>query len=170
MVRISVDNVNRVAPYKVSAARLDGFVNFTTCSGVEYLAGFEKTDVLTCAETYEFVIINVNRKKSPRDHKLRDTIMAIVIDFFTSSNNVMLYICDTGDNKQSMRDRLFGYWIEHEPHHNEFSVYSASVSDEGVTNYATLILRKDHPKKNEAVDEFMETVKLLNDKPDTTER
>lgn len=167
MVSISIANINEAAPYSVRVSRLDGFVNFTTDFGVEYLVGFEKTDALLCTETYEFVIINVNRKNSPRDVKLRDTIMAIVLDFFTLNNTAMLYICDTGDSKQSMRNRLFGYWVEHEPRHNEFSVYSASVSDEGVVNYATLILRNDHPQKNEAIDEFMATVKLLNDKSRT---
>ena len=63
-------------------------------------------------ETYQFSIINGNNKKSPRDPKVRETIIAIVENFFMENQEVMLYICETGDGKQSMRNRLFEYWIK----------------------------------------------------------
>lgn len=59
----------------------------------------------------EFSIININNKRSPRDHNVRDTIIAIVENFFQENQDVMLYICETGDGKQSMRRRLFGKGI-----------------------------------------------------------
>lgn len=166
MVNISAERINKVAPYKVVEKDDPGYVYFTTDHGVRYRVGYEYTEMVSCVETYEFVIINVDHLKSPRDSKLRDTIMAIVYDFFQSSELAMLYICETGDEKQSMRDRLFRYWASKNPRFESFSVWSATVKDEdGMTNYATLILRNDNPKMEEAAAEFAATVKLLNSKP-----
>lgn len=134
--------------------------------GVIYRAGFSLTDVLACTEIHEFVIINVNRKRSPRDPKLKDTIIAIVTDFFKSSETAMLYICDTGDGRQAMRNRLFRYWTGDNPDSRYLAIVSGTVVDEeGVRNYATLIIRLDHPMRDEAIREFNETVRLLNEKP-----
>lgn len=166
MVNISVERINEKSPYKVEKASLQGYVSFVTDFGVSYVVGFEYTDMLHCAETYEFIITNTNHKKSPRDPKLRDTIMAIIFDFFLASNMAMLYMCETGDDRQSMRNRLFSYWAELNPRYRDFSVWTASVIDEdGALNYATLILRNDHPKRREVVEEFTSTVDMLNDKP-----
>lgn len=169
MVSISSERINRSSPYKVADAKLDYFVKFTTDFGVDYLAGFEPTDLFNSCESYQFVIINVNNKKSPRDTKLRDTIMSIVYDFFLSSNTAMLYICDTGDKRQSMRDRLFQYWVAQSKRLNEFKIMSSTVrDDEGMVNFVTIILRIDHPKRREVIEEFTATVNLLEEKPDAT--
>lgn len=97
MVSISPERINKTSPYKVAAARNEYSVKFTTDYGVSYVVGFEYTDILSCTETYEFAITNLNQKNSPNDPKLRDTIMAVIFDFFLSSNTAMLYICETGD-------------------------------------------------------------------------
>lgn len=166
MVSISAERINKVAPYHVEEKNDPGYVYFTTDHGVKYRVGYEQTNILVSVKTYEFVILNVNHVKSPRDPKLRDTIMAIVFDFFQSSELAMLYICETGDEKQSMRDRLFRYWAATSSRFKSFSVWSANVRDEdGVMNYATLILRNDNPKIQEAAAEFAATVKVLNEKP-----
>lgn len=166
MVNISAERINKTAPYKVEKNSRKEYVDFTTDFGVEYSVGYERSELMKSVETYEFVIVNVNHMKSPRDPKLRDTIMAIVYDFFLSSELAMLYICETGDEKQSMRDRLFRYWAATNPRFDAFSVWSAGVKDgDGVMNFATLILRNDNPKMQEAAAEFAATVKMLNEKP-----
>lgn len=38
--------------------------------------------------------------------------------------------------------------------------------EDGATNFAMLILRKDHPKRREVMEEFITTVDMLNNKPD----
>lgn len=170
MVSILPERINKTAPYKVERGKDERTVKFTTDFNVTYVVGFEYTDILLCAETYEFAITNFNHKKSPRDSKLRDTIMAIVLDFFLSCNTAMLYICETGDNKQSMRNRLFSYWAATNPQFKFFSLWTASVVDEdGTYNYATLVLRNDHPRRREVIEEFTTTVDMLNDKPSSNE-
>lgn len=83
------------------------------------------------------------------------------------NNAAMLYLCETGDEKQTMRNRLFNYWASTSAAQGDISVFSASITDaEGVKNYASLILRIDNPHYTEIILEFTQTVKLLNDKPE----
>ena len=42
--------------------------------------------------------------------KVRETILAIVEEFFAKNNAAFLYICDTSGGLQKMRNRLFKYW------------------------------------------------------------
>lgn len=139
---------------------------FTTDYGVDYKVCFLDSDLLVSDEAYELVIANINNKKSPRDRKLRNTVMAIVYEFFEKNNMTLLYICETGDNKQTLRSRLFEYWYRTSPRNSEFYVSSINVKDiDGVQNFATIILRLDNPKIKDIVSEFIDTSRILNDKP-----
>lgn len=165
MIILSDNDINYSAPYKVRAIG-GGRIFFSTDYGVRYMVGFDRDDDTMKITTYQFVIANANNKPSPRDHKVRETIIAIVEDFFEKNNEVMLYICETGDNKQSMRSRLFEYWFNHYDNKHNFTFLSSSVKDEdGIINYATLISRNDNPNLSKAIKEFGDTVELLNSKP-----
>lgn len=131
------------------------------------MVGMEADETSMGFMVYQLVVINANNKKSPRDHKVRDTLVAIIEDFFDSNNETLLYICETGDDRQSMRSRLFGYWFAHYKQRLLFTFVSASlVDEEGVVNYATIILRNDNPRFTEIVGEFTATVRLLSQKPE----
>lgn len=111
---LDIEKINAKAPYPVSATKDPNWVRFKTEYGVLYIAGFDRDNTsMPETETYQFTILNGNHKKSPRDPKVRETIVAIIEDFFVENNEVMLYICETGDSKQSMRSRLFEYWFNH---------------------------------------------------------
>lgn len=162
MVNLSAERINLKSPYKVSATRHEGELRFITDYGVRYTVGFEFTELLTCAETYQFYITNTNNTKSPRDTKLRMTILSIVADFFKYNDKAMLYVCETGDDKQAMRSRLFTYWASRYPEYNNFATLTGSVTDEeGNENFATLIIRYGHPKADEAIREFYDVVSTL---------
>lgn len=163
---LSVDRINISSPYKVAKASIANYVTFTTDFGVEYVVGFDKDDLSLGIVSYQLMIINSNKKKSPRDKKLRDTIIAIVENFFYQNNEVMLYICETGDRKQAMRSRLFEYWYTHYSYKKFFTYISSPlVDEEGVVNYAAIILRNDHPHYSEVIRKFTETIRLLSEKP-----
>lgn len=163
---LSVESINDNSPYKVEYATNKNFVIFSTDYDVHYLVGFEYDDTSFDFATYQLVIINSNNKKSPRDFKVRDTIVAIVEAFFSNNKNVLLYICETGDEKQSMRDRLFQYWFSSYINKGLYTFVSASVTDsEGVINHAAIILRSDNPQMPYVVSEFSQTINLLNSKP-----
>lgn len=165
-MNLNVDKINEKSPYLVKGIG-DSYVSFETDYGVRYYAGFDPDDVsLPDEQVYQFAIVNINNKKSPRDSKVRQTIIGIVEDFFIQNNEVMLYICETGDGKQSMRNRLFGYWINHYKANWNISFWSSSVKDEnGVLNFATIIIRNDNPRIEEIARKFADTIQLFNDKP-----
>lgn len=111
------------------------------------------------------MISNVNNKKSPRDSKVRDTIRIIIEEFFHQNNSTLLYICESGDGKQYSRSRLFDYWFATYTQSNRFLFISTSITDEeGIDNYAALIVRKDNPLLSMIITEFTNTVQILNDK------
>lgn len=138
---------------------------FVTDYGVRFNVGFQEVENLLSYETYQFLIVNTEHRKSPGDAKLRNTIMAIIEEFFISNNCAMLYVCDTGDNKQTFRNHLFEYWAKLFPHRNLFYSTSVNIIDgEGVENYASLTLRLDHPNFVEVVNEFTELARVFSQK------
>ena len=163
---LPIDDINSSAPYRVEYAANKAFVIFKTDHDVHYLVGFEYDDSSFDFATYQLVIINSNNKKSPRDPKVKDTIISIVEAFFTDNEKVLLYICETGDAKQAMRSRLFQYWFSSYLNKELFTFVSASVKDEdGVINHAALIMKSDNPLMPTILTEFSKTINLLNNKP-----
>ena len=153
--------------YPVETTGEDGFYQFFTTGGVHYSVGFMDDDILLSQNSYQLIIANINNHKSPRDHKVRDTIIAIVDEFFRNNNSTLLYICETGDSKQSMRSRLFEYWFSTYNRKALFTMISSSIVDEeGVVNFATIILRNDNPNLSEIIAEFTESIQLLSQKPE----
>ena len=87
-------------------------------------------------------------------------------EFFAMNQAAMLYICETGDGKQGMRSRLFTYWFKVYEYNSNYSFHTTSVKDEdGIANFAALIIRNDNPLIVEIVSEFLETAKALQQKP-----
>lgn len=163
---IDIGRINNVSPYKVQPAKTDNFFEFVTDYGVRYSIGFMPDDGLLSVEAYHFIIANMENKPSPKDEKVRLTVMVCIEEFFARKNNVMLYICETGDGKQAVRNRLFHYWFSQYENRSLFTCLTSSVIDEDDnTNYATLLVRNDNPMLAKIIFEFSETVAALNSKP-----
>ena len=79
---------------------------------------------------------------SPNDMKVRDTIFLIIEEFFASNPNILLYQCETGDNRQAMRDRLFLRWFKNYEHNDRFYIKVSTIVAEKVKNYAAMIVAK----------------------------
>ncbi|MBO7099563.1 MAG: hypothetical protein J6W21_06840 [Bacteroidaceae bacterium] len=123
-------------------------------------------DCLMQSEAYHLIIVNVDNRPSPNDRKVKDTVLSVVAEFFEKNNTTLLYICDTGDGKQRLRSRLFEQWFAAYDRKALYtSVTSSIVDEDGVTNYATIIVRNDNPRLVEIITEFTTTVSLLNQKP-----
>lgn len=166
IAELSLAKINSQAPYIVERDEITGSYDFVTAAGVQITIDFDDDFMISSGTSYQLIIGNANHKKSPRDHKLRRTVLAIVEEFFRVNQAAMLYICQTGDGKQSMRSRLFNYWFDAYEYNSRFSIHTTSVVDEeGVENFAALILRNDNPNIVEIVNEFMEIAKVLREKP-----
>lgn len=166
MQSLSLEHINEKSSYQVEPTDKDGFYQFFTNGGVHYFIGFMEDDVLFVKNSYQLIIANLNNHKSPRDCKVRDTIVSIVDEFFNRNNSTLLYICETGDDKQRMRSRLFEYWFSTYNRKALFTMMSSSIVDaDGIVNFATIILRNDNPHLSEVVTEFTESIQLLSQKP-----
>ena len=73
--------------------------------------------------------INVNNIPSPRDLKMRDTVMLIIENFFNMNEAALLYICESGDCKQHMRSRLFEYWFSSYQMKDKFILMPVCIKD-----------------------------------------
>ena len=167
MEKLWLDAINAKSEYYVKKEDDEGTYSFTTDNMAEFFISFEKDDILRSGIVYQFGISNPQGKKSPRDHKVRITILAIIEEFFNKNKAALLYICETGDGMQKMRSRLFQYWFSVYNEKEEYLFLPQVVYDEEENeNYAALIIRKDNPCFVELVSEFTETINLLNGKPD----
>ena len=168
MVTINLKRVNRISPYLLVETDRPLFYRFTTDFGVNYSIGFEPNDLFQHVDVYEFIIINSTNSKSPNDPKLRQTILALIREFFQEDTNVMLYICSTGDNRQSQRNRLFHSWFQTSDFKGEYLYMAAEIKDvDGMPNYAAIISLIKNPKLASITLQFTETVQLLQQKPST---
>lgn len=165
MNSLSLHAVNASSSYEVSAVN-DGCYQFFTDYGVHCTVEFVLDDSLLGHETYHLVIVNVNHQKSPSDVKVRDTIIAIIDEFFVENNTTLLYICETGDKKQALRNRLFERWFSTYERKAQYTFVASSLKDdEGIENYAAIIVRNDNPDLSAIVAEFTTTISLLSTKP-----
>lgn len=166
MAPLSLDKVNSVSPYEVQMVLSPNTYCFVTEYGVEIAISFDLDDILESGESYMFNITNVNRQRSPRDMKVRDTVISIIDNFFEVNSVALLYICETGDRKQAMRNRLFDSWFAYANAQEQYVIMVANIHDmEGVDNYAAMILRKDNPKFVDYVSEFNSTINMFKVKP-----
>lgn len=171
MVKINIKRVNASAPYTLKEAPYaDLSYSLTTDYGVNYTLGFMPSDLMPNIEAYEFAISNTNHRKSPRDPKLRQTILTLIYEFFRTRNAVMLYLCETGDNRQRLRSRLFESWYRSSGYQTTFALLTAQLPDEdGIQNFVALLVRPDHPQFALIAQEFSDTIELFRDKPEGME-
>ena len=168
MKPLLLDEINASAPYEVYWHEKSRTYRFKSDFGVVLAIGFDDDDIIENAESYVFSIINVNKIPSPRDLKMRDTVMLIIENFFNMNEAALLYICESGDGKQHMRSRLFEYWFSSYQMKDKFILMPVSIEDmDGVENFAALIIRKDNPNILDIVAEFSNTVAMFRVKPNS---
>lgn len=164
---LSLDVINANSEYIVRKDDKEGTLSFVTDSSAEIFISFEKDDILQSGWVYQFGISNPKGTKSPCDSKVRNTILAIIEEFFEKNKAALLYICETGDGLQQMRSRLFQYWFSIYKEKDEYLFLPQIIYDEEDNeNYTALIIRRDNPQFVDLVSEFTDTVNLLNGKPD----
>lgn len=163
---LSIERINANAPYIVTRDEITESYDFVTDFSVHITIYFDENLMISSGPSCQLIIGNANNRKSPRDHKLQETILAIVEEFFETNQAAILYICETGDGKQWMRSRLFSYWFDTYKYSSKFSLHTTCIQDDdGIDNFAALIIRNDNPLVVEIVNEFMETARALQQKP-----
>lgn len=163
MLSLSTNSINETSPYKVANSGEDSFV-FVTDHEVRYEVSFVIDYTLDIDNSYQLCIDNVDNKQQPRDIKVRDTIAAIVEDFFKNNELSLLYICDTSDGRQSARNRIFKIWFEQKASNELYTIIPASVVVDGEEYFASLILCKNHPEYDAITESFVKFSEDLSDK------
>ena len=116
---------------------------------------------------FEFSITNERHGQSPLDTKLKQTVFAIIEEFFEQNNDVMLYVTATGDGRQAFRNRLFVRWFNTYEHRDLYYIQTAEGKMDGQMNFAAIIARLTCPYLKRAIEEFSETISLLFDVEDS---
>ena len=166
MNELSLERVNANAPYEV--VRREGrYVHLFFCNdyGVDYEISFRPDDSIVTSGAFALDITRRTQKESPGDPKFRLTLVAIIEEFFWQNNDVMLYLTETGDGRQAMRNMLFIQWFNTYEHRDRYVIRAAEGRMEGQLNFMALFSRTDNPRLQQALDEFEETVSLLFDPP-----
>lgn len=164
MNSLNLNRLNIHAPYSVWEIRPQTY-GFKTDYGVLYKIEFSDNDLIWQEGAYEFGISNENNVSSPNDMKVKDTVVAIIIEFFTCNPDILLYQCETGDNKQDARGRLFLRWFNGNKFKKLFHISTTLIVAEGINNYAAMIVQKSNPNLQTIIDEFDNFVGILSDKP-----
>lgn len=106
MKQFRLEHINAVAPYKVS---LEGKqLVFQTRYGLHYEIRFFEEQPIGGCETWQFSFARAEDFSTPEDPYVRFTLFAV----FIQNENVMLYICDTSDEREAARNRLFIRWFK----------------------------------------------------------
>ena len=90
MKQLSLKTINASSPYDVMMVNPNTY-RFVTDYSVEIAISFDLDDLLEHGEAYMFNITNVNKQRSPRDMKVRDTVIAI-IDIFLRQTSLLSFI------------------------------------------------------------------------------
>lgn len=115
---------------------------------------------------YEFGIYNDNGKTSPNDIKVKQTIISVIEEFFINNPDILLYQCETGDNKQNARQRLFYKWFNDSPNRDKYVLKVSSIIAEDTVNFIAIIVNRNNPNIDRIIDDFDEFIGFFNHKPE----
>ena len=165
MNALDLSQINRLSPYKVwTADGRDYYVE--TSRGQIFDIGFMDDYSIWPTGAYQFTISNQSHQPSPLDQKLRETILLIIEAFFNANPDILLYICETGDGRQTFRSRLFIRWFNTYSNRDAYVMQTAEVQEGKTKNFAALIVQKSNPRLTEILAEFDETISILTNKPE----
>lgn len=153
MISLKESAINKTSKYKVRRD-IDDSLSFETDGGVVFRVGFVEDNTLGIPDVYQFYILNVLNVKSHNDSNVRMTISSILEIFFLNRDCVLLYICDSSDGRQRLRNRLFGNWYGLYSGELMLDRFSETIDVEGTDYFMSIVLRKDSCRYDEVVGTF----------------
>lgn len=163
MLNFFLDRINTKAPYKV-LEQTEGTLSFTTDNGLCYDAGFVEDYSFMEEGVFQFFISERSGKRATKDMKVKETVVTIIEAFFEYNEYALLYICDTSDGKQQLRNRLFEMWYNTFSYKKEYTRLSASIMVEDVSFYASVIIKNSNKNFALVSSEFNRFVVEIHDK------
>lgn len=163
MKPLNLDHINAKAPYKVEANGKQ--MVFETRHGLHYEIRFFEEKPIGGCDTWQFSFAKAESFQAPEDPYVRFTLFAVIDEFFTENENVLLYICDTSDSREAARNRLFIRWFKQSAEPDRFTIRSASTTIEGQGFYAAIIVENRNPLLIDITADFDQTAVSLTNKP-----
>ena len=169
MNSIDLTRLNYRSPYQVWEDER-GY-SFKTDFGIFYTVEFDPEISDLDIVAYWFNLTNNSHKSSPNDMKIRDTVVCIIEEFFHNNPDILLYICDTADNQQEMRARLFLRWFNQYADTQQFVIKTAEIKNKKQSDYIALIIQKTHPAFDDIIALFDSEISMFkaNKGPDSKE-
>lgn len=159
MNNLDTERINEYAPYKVEME--GGQYIFETDHNILYGVSFDEDMMPGSLKAYWFNLTNHSQKASPRDSKIRSTVILIIEEFFRSNPDILLYMCDSADNQQAQRSRLFLHWFNAYGQQAEYYTCTEMVKDGDEENYIALIVKRDHPQLQIIIDVFNKQIAMF---------
>jgi len=165
------EELNLPTPYKVFKVSCDSepIYQFTTQNGTVYDVVFISCenyfpDSEVCNGRVFMLNFDISKEvvaKRAYDSNIEITIAGIIISFFESAENVMLFVCDSTDSKQRNRKITFNKWYNN--HKEKLKIVKIDFSK---PYYISIIFREDNrflPELHELlkvqIEEFSEITK-----------
>lgn len=151
MNELNLSGVNVKSPYSVWKEG-DAYL-FKSDYDIVYAVSFDN-EVIRGFNAYWLNLANTSFKPSPSDKKVMQTVICIIESFFEDNPDILLYICDTANNQQTQRDRLFLRWFNGYKQKQQYVLKTALIMDDGEPNYLAMIVKRDNPQLDEVVAMF----------------
>ena len=99
-----------------------------------------------------------------QDEKVKQTIIVVLEEFFKNDNVSILYICDSSDGKQAIRNRLFSIWFSRYSNKNLFSLEQRSLEVNSQKYFISLLSKIDCPATLERINTLDQLMHSLEQK------
>ena len=143
---------------------------FETSKKIIYEIKFKPSDYINLFNDevskyiFEFIIkvaINETGKNPPLDINVSETIAAIFQEFILKhNNNIALYICDSSDGRQELRQKKFDEWYDKYNDATFAKMNEVLFDSNGNRFLITMILQQKNPRRVEIIEAFL---KLADD-------
>ena len=139
-------------PYPVTVA--DGIFRFTTAHDIQYSARFLEmplpANVQWAGLIFDFSFFPDEPVASPEDARVAATLFYLVKRFFeTQQEYILLYICESSDERHFFRQRLFTRWRLANDHAGQFRQLPIEITRVKPAIIGGLLFRQDHPLQTE---------------------
>jgi len=153
MNAISTSKINKKSPYRTIRID-DAVVRFMTDNGLVYETGFVDDSTFFEENSYQFYLKELTGTTASRDMKIMETVGVIIEEFLLQNESVVVYICDTSDGKQAVRNRIFINWFKTFAQHSNYTLLTGKGTLEDCTYYAAAIVAKNNPDYQDIINAF----------------
>lgn len=156
MFSLDIEQLNAISPYKIQLSEDKKSLCFDTEYGLHYQVSFQKDEsIFGKLQAYYILFAPSNRTKHSHkyDDRVRIVISLIIKEFIVSTNRAIVYICESRDSLQAVRQRLFMKWFNlfKKEHGNLFKISSVSYQSDEWAFFGGVIVSNGNPNAEDYI-------------------